>query len=264
MKNTNSLKAHKHNDLIQARYSALTMPEQLLLLAVIGQSDPRKLTAETPVELTVSAFRDLVDAKGGSSYDELKKAVKRLFNRSVTIANPDPDDPALTETETRWISSINYYKGDGRIRLYFAPKILPYLANLNSNYTSFFIRYVANFQSKYGIRLYEILIQWQSKGSREIEIDWLRQTWQLENKYKAIKDLKRWVIEPAINDINTHSNLWVKMGQRKRGRRVVALQFTFGLKHPEKKKKKLTREYIEKHAHPGETWERAAARLKSE
>jgi len=259
----NTLKAHKHNDLIQARYSALTMPEQLLLLAVIGQSDPRKLTAETPVELTVSAFRDLVDAKGGSSYDELKKAVKRLYNRSVIIANPDPDDPALTETETRWISSINYYKGDGRIRLYFAPKIIPYLANLNSNYTSFFIRHVANFKSKYGVRLYELLIQWRSKGSREIEIDWLRKTWQLENKYKAMKDLKKDVIAPAMKDINQHSNFWVKFGQRKSGRRVVAFQFTFGLKHPENKKKKLTREYIEKHARPGETWEQAAARLKS-
>ena len=62
-----------------------------------------------------------------------------------------------------------------------------------------------------------------------------------------------------MNDINAHSNLWVKMGQRKRGRRVVALQFTFGLKHPEKKK--LTREYIEKHAQPGETWGQAASRL---
>jgi len=43
-----------------------------------------------------------------------------------------------------------------------------------------------------------------------------------------------------------------------------ALQFTFGLKHPEKEKKKLSREYIEKHARPREPWEQAASRLKSE
>jgi hypothetical protein len=39
----------------------------------------RELTPETGVELTVSAFKDLTDANGESSYDELKKAVKRLY-----------------------------------------------------------------------------------------------------------------------------------------------------------------------------------------
>ena len=92
MKNTKSLKAHKHNDLIQARYSVMTMPEQLLLLAVIGQIDPRKLTAETSVEITVSDFRDLVNLNTDrhDSYNQLKQAVKRLYNRSVIIKNPDP------------------------------------------------------------------------------------------------------------------------------------------------------------------------------
>ena len=244
MENNNSLKVHKHNDLIQARYNVITMPEQLLLLAVIGQSDPRKLTAETPAEITVSDFCDLFDLTDRhDSYNELKKAVKRLYNRSVIIANPDPDDPALTETETRWISSINYYKGEGRIRLYFAPKIIPYLANLKGNYTAFFVRHVANFKSSYGVRLYQLLMQWQGKGSREIDVDWLRKTWQLENKYKAIKDLKKYVIEPAMKDINQQSNLWVKFGQRKAGRRIVAFQFQFGLKkpnQPNQKTKKLT------------------------
>jgi hypothetical protein len=31
------LKIHKHNDLVKARYGALTLPEQLLLLSVIGK-----------------------------------------------------------------------------------------------------------------------------------------------------------------------------------------------------------------------------------
>jgi len=239
----NTLKAHKHNDLIQARYSSMTTPEQLLLLAVIAQNDPRKLTAETPVELTVSAFRDLVDAKGGSSYEELKKAVRRLYNRSVIIINPDPNDSALTEIETRWISSIHYYKGEGRIKLYFAPKIIPYLTNLNKNYTSFFIHHVAKFRSSYGIRLYELLVQWQGKGSREINVEWLRKIWKLENKYKAIKDLKKDVITPALSDINEHSNLWVRFGQRKIGRKIMAFQFEFGLKSDQKNAKLTPKEW---------------------
>ena len=131
------------------------------------------------------------------------------------------------------------------------------------NYTAYFLKHVAKFRSSYSIRLYEMLIQWKSVGSTEIEVDELRQLWVLENKYPAMCDLKKRVIEPALRDINEYSNLWVKVGQRKRGRRVHSLQFRFGLKQQEKKKKQLTREYIEKHAKPGESWEDAVSRLKT-
>jgi len=262
-KENSILKVHKHNGLIRARYSVLTLPEQLLLLAVIGKVDPRELTAETSVELTVSAFKDITDNIGESSYDELRKAVRRLYNRSVIISDPDPEDPSLTETETRWVSSINYYKNEGRVRLFFAPKILPYLANLKDNYTAYFLKNVSKFRSGYSIRLYEMIIQWQSIGSVEIEINELRRLWMLEEKYLEMCDFKKRVIEPALKDINEFSNVWAKMEQKKRGRRIHSLKFRFGLKQSQSPKThKLTKAYIEKNARPGESWEEATARLK--
>jgi plasmid replication initiation protein len=108
------------------------------------------------------------------------------------------------------------------------------------------------------------LLQWQSKGTREIEIDWLRKTWGLETKYKALKDLKKWVIEPAMKDINKHSNLWVKFGQRKAGRRVVEFKFQFGLKKPGQAPKKLTQKQAEALARTGESYKNLYERLKYE
>ena len=259
-----NLKVHKHNDLIQAKYSVMTMPEQLLLLAVIGKSDPREITAETLIEVTVSDFQDLLNSSRKDSYGELKKAVKRLYNRSVVIDNPDPENPRLSSTETRWVSSINYFDGEGLIQLNLAPKILPYLANLKDNYTSFFVRHVASFKSSYGVRLYELLIQWQGKGSREIDIDWLRDQWQLQDKYQAMNDFKKRVIDPAMKDINDHSNLWVKFGQRKRGRKVVAFQFEFGLKDDVSTSKSLTKKQADSLAKVGESYPQLYARLKKE
>lgn len=261
MTDKSKLTVYKHNDLIEARYAAMSLHEQLLILACISSVNPLEMTAETPVELSVSAFADLADIQAAGAYTELQSAVERLFERKLTIMNPDPGDPALKRTVTRWVSSINYYDGQGRIRLYFAPKILPYLANLAGSFTKYKLQHVTQFKSKYGVRLYELLMQWQGRGSREIEIDWLRECWELTEKYPRLEALKRKVINPAINDINTYSNLWVKYGQRKRGRRVVALQFQFGMKHPEPKPSKLSKQYIEKHALPGESWEEAKTRL---
>jgi len=109
-------------------------------------------------------------------------------------------------------------------------------------------------------------MQWKSIGSVEIEINDLRRLWMLEEKYLEMCDFKKRVIETALKDINEFSNVWVKMEQKKRGRRIHSLKFRFGLKKPEQsqspKTHKLTKAYIEKNARPGESWEEATARLK--
>ncbi|HID29537.1 MAG TPA: RepB family plasmid replication initiator protein [Desulfobacterales bacterium] len=272
--NTSNITVYKANKLIEASYSAITLQEQLLLLACIASSDPRTLTADTQVYLTASAFADLADLNARGAYDDLQRAATRLFHRYVTIDNPDPEDPALAKTLTRWVSAIDYFPGQGRVRVYFSPRIIPYLAQLSEQFTKYKLRHVAKFRSLYGVRLYELLIQWQSTGEREIQIDWLRKTFGLQDKYPRIDDLKRRVINPAIKDVNEHSNLWVKCGQRKMGRRIVAFQFQFGLKESKEaqnakvgidgeKPRKLTRNEIARLARPGESWEQAEARLRT-
>lgn len=73
-------------------------------------------------------------------------------------------------------------------------------------------------------------------GQREVDIEWLRDAFQLGDKYPAIKDFKRRVIDPAVTQINEHSPLWVQWDQRKTGRRVSHLVFIFGDKSPQKPK----------------------------
>ena len=106
-------------------------------------------------------------------------------------------------------------------------------------------------------------------------MEWLREHWGLEDKYPRIGDLTQYVIEPAMRDVNTYSNLWVTMGQRKVGRRIVAFQFRFGLKPTAEARakletgetaipKRLTRRYVEQHARPGESYDAAYTRLRRE
>jgi plasmid replication initiation protein len=116
-------------------------------------------------------------------------------------------------------------------------------------------------------------------GQREVSVEWLRDAFQLENKYPAIKDFKKRVIEPAVEQINELSPLWAKWNQRKTGRRVSHLMFTFGEKAPEKPQKPCKKKptntiksasgarfgipqvVIEANALPGESYEDAALRL---
>jgi plasmid replication initiation protein len=258
------LTVYKSNQLITASYETMTMQEQLMLLACISSVDPRELRVDTAVKLTASAFADLADIDARGAYDDLKRAAERLFGRYLVIDNPDPENPRLEKTRTRWVHSIDYYPGEGTVCMYFSPKVVPYLSQLKGNFTKYKLKHVGNFSSSYGIRLYELLMQWQGKGSREVEIGWLREKWGLVDKYKSIRDVKKWVIEPAMKDINEHSNLWVKYGQRKRGREVVAFQFEFGLKEGKAEVKTLTKQQAGRLANPGETWPDLIVRLKKE
>ena len=104
-------------------------------------------------------------------------------------------------------------------------------------------------------------MQWSSAGEREIEVEWLKKQFQVRDKYSRLGDLKRRVIEPAIAEINEHSNLWVKYGQRKSGRTVTHFQFQFGVKDQEKQRKQLTDIEINRLANPGETKAAVVARL---
>jgi plasmid replication initiation protein len=81
--------------------------------------------------------------------------------------------------------------------------------------------------SAYAIRIYELLSQYRSIGKREISIESLRGMLELGKRYPLSADLKRWVIDTAVGQINEHSPLNVSYEQIKTGRKVTHIQFTF-------------------------------------
>jgi plasmid replication initiation protein len=198
-----------------------------------------------------------------NAYRDLKKAAEKLYERSVIIEDPDPDNPQITQRKTRWISSIDYVPGEGKLVLSFSVGIIPYLSQLSREFTKYKLKHVARFESVYSIRLYELLVQWSSAGEREIEVEWLKRQFQVAEKYDRVVDLKKRVIDPAVEEINQHSNLWVKYGQRKSGRQITHFQFQFGLKDKPQvlERKQITEEDINRQARPGETRAAVIARL---
>lgn len=257
---------YKSNALIQAAYS-LTLAEQKIILSAITQvrrDDPEGITDEKLYMVTANALADMSGFKAKHEYETLKEAAEKLWERTLVV-HEKPNGSGATTRKTRkirWVQEAVYMDDEGAIQLRFSKPILRYLTALQKQFTKYKLQYIADMKSRYGIRLYELLMQWRQHGEREVEIDWLRMAWGLESKYPSIRDLKKRVIEPAIDDINIHSDLWVKWGQRKTGRRVTHLQFQFGPKKPDKPK--LTPSKIQELARPHETYNHVQERLISE
>lgn len=271
MKKTKALTVCKANKVIEASYK-LTLNEQRLILACIGQVNSMKeLTSADRFELTAQEFAKLFKVSEENAYQALKEVSEQLFERYVIIDNPDPEEPTLKYTKTRWISSIDYIPEKGKVAVYFAQRMLPYLSLLQGQFTKYKLEHIGKMTCVYAIRLYELLVQWQTVGKREIALEELKELLQLEDKYDRMNNFKARVLEPAISDINTHSNFNVSWKQRKSGRNVTHLIFTFAEKEStqevivkEPKILGVAKSVIEKQAKIGESWEEAATRIKAE
>lgn len=274
---------YKSNALIEASYR-LSVYEQRIILGCIAQvRRDEPLTDQRLYTVSAQQIADMTGTQLGTAYQNLKAAAERLFRREVTLHEAPNGQGGAKVRLTRWVQEVVYQKDQGTIALRFSQPMVPYLSQLTEQFTRYALTDVARMDSAHAIRLYELLCQWRDSGEREVSIEWLREAFQLEGKYPAIKDFKRWVIQPAVEQINEHSPMWVKWSQRKTGRRVSHLVFTFGEKPSEKpvkaQKTKISgnakgkdknasgaiygipRAIIEAQARPGESYNEAARRL---
>jgi plasmid replication initiation protein len=242
--NHKNLTVCKANKVVEASYK-LTLNELRVVLACIGQvNSTKELSATDEFELSAKDFAQLFAVSEDRAYHALLDVVETLFNRYVVVDNPYPDRPRVKRLKMRWISSIEYLSEEAKISLCFSQKMLPFLSELKQTFTPYRLEYVGKMTSIYAIRLYELLMQWQSTGKREIDIDWLKKQFQIEEGYDRMSDFKKRVIDPAISDINKYSNLNVEWTQRKTGRCVTHLIFEFSEKQPDtppKPKKTVTK-----------------------
>lgn len=264
----------KSNHIIEASYR-LSVAEQRVILSAISQVRRDKpVTDEVLYSVTAAELAQLCGTDPKTAYRDLQNAAERLQTRRVSLLL-EPDGVTIRSKRRRvtcWVQTVDYIDQEGRIEMRFGKDILPYLTGLQREFTRYALSDVAKMTSAYGIRLYELLVQWP-EGHREVALDDLRRWLQLEDRYPSIKDLKRRVLDPAVEQINEHSPLMLSWGQRKTGRRVTHLVFDYALKKPPKtasgvtdaakkrKSGKLTDADITRLARPGETWETARSRL---
>lgn len=264
---SSSAMVYKSNALVEAAYR-LSVQEQRIVLACISQVKRNEpFTDEVMYSVTAEEISTMAGVPIESSYTQLKEAALRLKRREVRLTQePNGRGKRPSVMITGWVQTIVYREGEGRVELRFTKDMLPYLTELTKQFTKYALADVAKMDSTHAIRLYELLMQWDSIGQREISIDQLREWFQLEGRYPSIKDFKKWVLDPAVAQITEHSPLQVVWTQRKTGRKVTHLAFCFGPKSTAKpngkaKRGKLSDDDIAKQARPGETWEAARARL---
>lgn len=220
----------KANDLVVAGYE-LTANEQRLILTAIAKISPTQLDPNTGYEITAKEFSKRFNIHPKTAYRELREAASRLYERSIVIKTKEQT------LKARWADMIildNPYFEDvmkdedwKRVVIWFSPQVIPFLMNLTENFTKYKLSEIAEFSSSYSFRIYEFMMQFQSTGYIKISIKDLRERLQLGDKYPASKDLKLWVIETAVKEINEKSPYKVDYNLIKTGKKFTHLELRF-------------------------------------
>ena len=220
----------KDNALINASYNLELTEQRLIMLAIINARESgHGITADSKLEIHASDYTKLFNVSIDASYKALKEAVNNLFNRQFSYTAEYKRTGKIGTVRSRWVSRIFYVDDLALLEITFAPDVVPLITRLEEHFTSYQLKQVAHLTSKYATRLYELLIAWREVGKvPEIEISEFRnRLGLLGNEYTAMSDFKKRVLEPAIKQINEHTDISVTYEQHKKGRIITAFSFKF-------------------------------------
>ena len=202
----------QHNHLIEARYH-LTLQEKRLmcwLASQVRQSDEDFKEHE----LSIKEFAELVDVKGDHLYKTLDTITHKLMQKIITIRS-------LTKkgfAKAALLGGVQYYEGEGIIKLSFHPYLKPYMLQLRERFTQIRLGDIMGLKSVHSMRIYELTKQYQLIGERIMKITELRECCGISaEQYKKFNDLKK--------EINAKTDLLVDYEEIKTSRKITSIKF---------------------------------------
>ncbi|WP_335991576.1 replication initiation protein RepM [Acinetobacter bereziniae] len=237
----------KDNALINASYNLDLVEQRLVLLAIIEARQTGKgINANDALVIHASSYIKNFSVEKHTAYAVLKEASKVLFDRRFTYQSLT-DKGNVKTTHTRWVSEISYIDNEASVSLIFSPAVVPLITRLEERFTSYELKQVSQLTSRYATRLYELLVAWRSTGQTPIfEIAEFRQQLGIaDDEYTRSDNFKRRVLDIAISQINTFTDINVKSEQHKVGRSISGYSFSFKSKTSVKNNSNKSSEQLE-------------------
>lgn len=225
----------KDNALINASYNLETAEQRLILLAIMNARDTGNgITADSKLEIHASEYAQNFNVSKDAAYKALKDAVNNLFERRFSYIAEYKKTGKTGVVRSRWISRIFYVDDLALLEITFAPDVVPLITRLEECFTTYQFKQITKLTSKYAIRLYELLIAWRDIGNTpQILLADFRNRLGIEDEeYLRMHHLKARVLDPAIKQINEHTDITVTYDQHKKGRTITGFSFQFKQKTP--------------------------------
>ena len=226
----------KDNALINASYSLELVEQRIVLQAIVKARETETgFDTKTPLSIHASEYEKQFGVTKDAAYKALKDAVLSLFERQFTFT--ELQDEKLKVVKSRWVSQIAYVDKNAEVQIIFSPAVASMCSRLEKHFTSYDLEQVAQLTSKYAVRLYELVVAWQSTGKTPvIKLSEFRErVGLLDDEYTAMNNFKKYVLDLAVSQINEHTDIKLDYEQHKAGRKIDGFSFKFKQKVKPKK-----------------------------
>ncbi len=215
----------KSNTLIEASYK-LSVNEQRLILMLSSSVRPADKEF-CPYRISIKEFAKLLDLKNKNVYQDVEELVLGLREKSITIFM---DNSVL---HTGWLSSIEYFNGEGMLELSFDPKLKPFLLELKDRFTSYKLKMIIQLRSSFSIRIYELLKQYEKIGFRIFDLVDLREILGIDkDEYPFYGNFKARIILSAQKELAERTDIAFDFEEIKTGRSVKKIKFIIRAQTP--------------------------------
>lgn len=213
------MKVVKKNALIQKSTFSLSLLQHKIVSYFISKCKPYD-DITTVYTVSLKEFCEVCGIKvdGSNNISYIKKVLNDIYNQSICIE----DEQKIKWV--RWFDKLEIQKGKWDIVFSFSSTMEEYLFNLRYQFTQYPLLYILPMKHKSSIRLYELLKSFSNLGYCSMTLDVLKKRIDAQNYTKSY-DLKRRCIDPAIEEINTYTDIRVSYTLRKDGREYKEISF---------------------------------------
>ena len=231
------------NELLRSKQSDLTLMESKLIRLAVSQIMKGDKDLRT-YKVNVSQLAEFLEVPKTNVYRSMQDINISLMQRVIFIRDKEvPDKKGKPNYKIlHWLSSVEYKDGTLTYRL--SDELKPYLIGLSEMFTLYSYDSIIKLPTNYSIRLFELLTSWVNiiiKGENTpafpdistdpdeivLAIDYLRDFFDCNDKYKSAGDFVRNVIEVNLGFINQYTNLKVSFRKHKKGRSISHVIFKY-------------------------------------
>lgn len=215
-----SYKVVKANEIIQRAKHDLSLSELKTFAYIVSKIQPQDRSLE--YSFTINEYCRVlgIDTNNGRNILHVKQALKQLRDKSFWIKNKDGQSATIG-----WLDKVWVNEGSGRIRVRLDEDLQEYVIGLQANYTQYELICTLPMQSKYSIRIYELLKSYAfNRHTHTFDLEQLKEMLGC-TKYQRFPDFRRKVLEIAVREINEFTDIEVSWSPVNKGRKVVQITF---------------------------------------
>ena len=159
-------------------------------------------------------------------YSDVRTAVRKLIKRIITV------DRNGQNIDLNWIQGAAYGE-KGYVKISINQVLKPYLLNLKSHFTKFYLGFVVNLRSTYSIRLYELLKRFENLGEAFFEVERLKHILGInKDEYALYGHFKSKVIVVAQKELIEKTDIAFAVEETKTGKKITGIRFIITKNEP--------------------------------